>query len=116
MARLRQAEYPSKFQAQHQLRLARGFIERRNGGEARLPALPAVERHSEIRLIDERLRVVQIGVIEEVEHIGPKSQAARFSQPAQRKRAAQRDIHVIESRSGERVASRIALAAGGGLR
>src|SRR5215470_3256101 len=75
---------PSKLQPQDQLNLTCGFIERRNRRKTRCDTLPPEQRYSKIGLIDERLRVIEIGVIEEIERIGPKGEPACFSQPAQR--------------------------------
>jgi len=46
--------------------------------------LTAEQRYSKIGLIDEWLRVVEIGVIQDVERIGAEREPASLSQPAQR--------------------------------
>src|SRR5438046_7426147 len=105
----------SEFQPKNQLHLPGCFVEGGNGGESRLAALAAILRHAKIILTDQRLWVVEIGVIEEVEGVRAEGEPAGFAQPTQRERAAQGNIHVVQTRSAERVPSAVALPAGGRL-
>ena len=81
-----------------------------------MTALAAILRHAKIILTDQRLRVVEIGVIEEVEGVRAEGEPTGFAQPTQRERSAQGNIHVVQTRSAERVPSAVALPAGGRLR
>src|SRR5260221_14777266 len=69
----------SEFQAQNQLHLTGCFVERGDGGEARLPALAAILRHTEVILTELRLRVVEIGVVENVEGVRAEGEPAGFA-------------------------------------
>src|SRR5437868_15314676 len=69
---------PSKLQPQDQLNLTSGFIERRNRRKTRGDALSPEQRYSKVGLIDERLRVIEIGVIEEIGRASCRERVERW--------------------------------------
>src|SRR3990172_9150897 len=99
--------------AQHQLQLAGGFNERRGGREAGAASEAAVAGHAEGLRSQQGIRVIQVGVVEDVEGVQADSERAGLAEPSQQRqrgkseRAAERKVDIVNAGTTKRVAAQV---------
>ena len=103
----------SEFKSQHQLDLPWRFAKGRQGRKTGIAALAAKCGETESARSESRIRIPEIRMIEKIENIGADSNLAAFAEARYRQLTAQRDIHVVQSRSPKRIAPRISDPLGG---
>src|SRR5262245_57042564 len=95
----------SELNTQQELDLPCSLVERCQGGKAGVQAGAAVETDSKSRGAEKGRRVIQVGVVQEVKDVGAEGQTSRFSQLGEGNHAAQRKVHIEQTRSAERISA-----------